>query len=181
MTRYVALLRGINLGGRRLKMDELRAAFAALGFANAQTLLASGNVIFTSDLDDQTQLKQKIESGLEAEFGFPVPTLLRTQAQIEALLAADPASNIAPDKDTKLHVSFLAAPLPTSLKLPHISADPDFEVHKIDELHLFDLVRLGPSTGSVDLMDWLAKHFGAGATTRTWNTVLKLQAKLATV
>ena len=179
MARYVALLRGINLGGRRLKMDELRAAFAALGFAEAQTLLASGNVIFTADTDNDAQLKGQIESGLEAEFGFPVPTILRSQSQIETLVEADPATGIPAHKDTKLHVSFLNAPLPAEIKLPHISADPDFEVHRIDELHLFDIVRLGPSTGSVDLMDWLATNFGVGATTRTWNTVLKIQTKLA--
>lgn len=179
MARYVALLRGINLGGRRLKMEELRAAFTALGFTEAQTLLASGNVIFASELADQTQLKGQIESGLEAEFGFPVPTILRSQFQIEALGQADPAAGIPAHKDTKLHVSFLDAPLPAEIKLPHISPDPDFEVHRIDDLHLFDIVRLGPSTGSVDLMDWLANNFGLGATTRTWNTVLKIQAKLA--
>lgn len=176
--KYIALLRGVNLGGRRLKMDELRAAFQSLSLSDVQTLLASGNVIFTTNTDNVSKLKGQIEGGLEAEFSFPVPTILRSQAQIEALTQADLTASIPTHKDTKLHITFLERPLSAEVKLPHISPNPDFEVHRIDDLHLFDIVRLGPSTGSVDLMDWLARNFGAGATTRTWNTVLKLHSKL---
>jgi uncharacterized protein (DUF1697 family) len=179
MNRYTALLRAINVTNRRVKMDALRATFANLGFPDAQTILASGNVVFSSPQSDPSKLQQMLELGLETEFGFAIPALLRSQSQIEALIGADPIGDSKPNKETKFHVSFLDQILPANIELPHISSDPDFEVHEIDELHLFNIVRLGPSTGTVNLMDWLTSHFGNRVTTRTWNTLLKIQSKLA--
>ena len=178
MSRYVALLRGINLGKRRLKMDELRRAFADWGFANPTTLLASGNVVFDAQESDPAAVRATVESSMLSSFGFEAPTVIRTAPQIEALVAADPTQGVEVTKATKLHVTFLEHPLSDAIALPFKSAEPDFEVRKIDDLHLFNIVVLGPSTGSLDLMNWLEKNFGNGATTRTWNTVLKIHARL---
>ena len=178
MSTYVALLRGINLGKRRLKMDELRRAFADWGFANPATLLASGNVVFDAQESDPEAVRAAVESGMQSSFGFKAPTVIRTASQIDALVAADPTQGVEVSKDTKLHVTFLDDPLKVEIVLPFESTEPDFKVRKIDDLHLFNIVVLGPSTGSVDLMSWLDKNFGDGATTRTWNTVLKIHAKL---
>lgn len=65
--RYGALLRGINVGGHRVKMDHLRTLFDALGYADVQTLIASGNVIFSSDSEDSSALQAEIETHLHAE------------------------------------------------------------------------------------------------------------------
>jgi len=178
MKNYVALLRGINLGSRRLKMDELRQAFANIGIQDAQTILASGNVVFSSPENNLSDLKEKLQSGLEQELNYPVFVILRTQSQIETLLSANPIQDFDISKDTKFHISFLEESLDSKLELPHISKDPNFEVHRIDDLHLLDILRLGPSTGTLDLMDWLGRNFADGATTRTWNTILKIQSKL---
>ena len=70
MTRYAALLRGINVGGINIKMADLRNTFADLGFENVKTVLASGNVLFDSDRDDVPALKSEIEAGLRAEFHY---------------------------------------------------------------------------------------------------------------
>ncbi len=70
MTRYAALLRGINVGGINIKMADLRSTFVDLGFENVKTVLASGNVLFDSDRDDVPALKSEIESGLRAEFHY---------------------------------------------------------------------------------------------------------------
>jgi uncharacterized protein (DUF1697 family) len=176
--KYTALLRGVNLGGRRLKMDELRRAFADWGFGNPATILASGNVVFESDETDPAAVKAAVESGMQSSFGFASTALIRTAPQIAALVAADPAKGLKVTKDTKLHVTFLEEPLGAGIKLPYKSSEPDFEVRAIDPLHLFDIVTLGPKTGTVDLMDFLGKTFGDSATTRTWNTVLKIHAQL---
>ena len=70
MTRYAALLRGINVGGINIKMADLRSTFVDLGFENVKTVLASGNVLFDSDRDDVPALKSEIEAGLRAEFHY---------------------------------------------------------------------------------------------------------------
>jgi uncharacterized protein (DUF1697 family) len=71
MVKYVALLRGINVGGRVVKMVDLRACFEAMGFAGVSTLLQSGNVVFESDNHDLKSLKQMIESALSETFHYP--------------------------------------------------------------------------------------------------------------
>ena len=76
MTRYAAFLRGVNLGKRTVKSAELKAAFEAMGFENVKTLLASGNVLF--DAKASKSLRAKIEAGLEKQFSFKVPIVLRT-------------------------------------------------------------------------------------------------------
>lgn len=179
MPEYVAFLRGINLGNRRIKMAELRAAFESWGFANVQTLLASGNVVFEAEEVDPAALKAAVEAGIRSSFGFDAAAVIRTAAQIAALVAADPAKNVAVTKDTKLHVTFLDTPLGDEVEWPYRSTAPDFEVRKIDPLHLFNIVTLGPKTGTLNLMDFLEKTFGETHTTRTWNTILKVQAAMA--
>ncbi|GAB2653656.1 DUF1697 domain-containing protein [Prescottella soli] len=70
MTRYVALLRGINVGGINIKMADLRRVFTDLGFDDVKTVLASGNVLFTTDSADTAALKAGIESALRAAFRY---------------------------------------------------------------------------------------------------------------
>ncbi|MDH6279576.1 DUF1697 domain-containing protein [Prescottella agglutinans] len=70
MTRYVALLRGINVGGINIKMADLRPVFTDLGFGDVKTVLASGNVLFSSDSTDVAGLKSTIEAALRKAFGY---------------------------------------------------------------------------------------------------------------
>ena len=69
MTRYVALLRGVNVGGITLKMADVAAVFTRLGLANVKTVLASGNVLFDSG-DEAAELKPRIEKALGERFGY---------------------------------------------------------------------------------------------------------------
>ena len=85
MTRYIAFLRAINVGGRTVKMDELRTLFAAMGFAGVETFIASGNVIFAADHSDAAALQQRIEGELNQALGYAVATFLRTDAEVAAV------------------------------------------------------------------------------------------------
>ncbi|QIK73601.1 DUF1697 domain-containing protein [Propioniciclava coleopterorum] len=90
MTRYVALLRGINVGGHRtVTMPRLRDAAGAAGLAAPATLLASGNLLVTSDLDAAGVLAA-LEAAILDEFGFAVETVVLTQDAVRALVAAHP-------------------------------------------------------------------------------------------
>jgi uncharacterized protein (DUF1697 family) len=90
MTRRVAFLRAVNVGGRTVRMDALRAAFESLGFEHVETFIASGNVIFDSRARDLSALERRLEAQLRAAFGFEIDTFVRPLNEI-ARLAAHPA------------------------------------------------------------------------------------------
>lgn len=88
--RYVAFLRAINVGGRFVKMEQLRAEFEALRFRDVETLIASGNVLFSAASDDAAALEQRIERRLEQALGYPVATFVRTPVELAALVRDEP-------------------------------------------------------------------------------------------
>lgn len=90
MPHFVALLRGINLGNRRIKMDALRGLFEQLKFTDVTTFIASGNVLFTAKLTDERKLTAQIESHLKKSLGYEVDTFLRTRAEIAAVAESAP-------------------------------------------------------------------------------------------
>lgn len=90
MTRFVALLRAVNVGGhRRVPMAELRDLAGSLGFRGAATFIQSGNLVFASDLGEE-EAAARLETGIERRFGFPVEVLVRSAARWRRYLAANP-------------------------------------------------------------------------------------------
>ena len=109
MPRYAAFLRGMNLGKRRIKNDELRAAFVALGFQEVSTFRASGNVAFEVEAQQSSELKRRIEAGLAAALGYEVPTFLREAGELRAIAAHQPFSPaLLSASGGKLQVGMLA-------------------------------------------------------------------------
>jgi uncharacterized protein (DUF1697 family) len=109
MTRYVALLRAVNVGGTgKLPMSELRAMCESIGFAEVRTYIASGNVVFESKLSE-TSVKTKLECRLETYAGKPVGVLIRTGAELAAVLAGNPFRFAAPNRTVAI---FLDTPPP---------------------------------------------------------------------
>jgi uncharacterized protein (DUF1697 family) len=100
MTGYVALLRGVNVGGRTIKSDELREVFEGLGFGGVRTVLASGNVAFETDTagtgaaeasaEDHAKLKRRIEAALGERFGYEAWIVLVTRKALERIVEAFP-------------------------------------------------------------------------------------------
>jgi uncharacterized protein (DUF1697 family) len=111
MPVYVALLRGINLGGhKKIKMDELRASLAPMGFDEVKTYIQSGNVVFKTAKISDRALSKKIEASILSNFGHSVSVMIRTAEEIKQVIANNPFLK-QPDIDqTKLHVMFLAEP-----------------------------------------------------------------------
>ncbi|MBV1707261.1 MAG: DUF1697 domain-containing protein [Hyphomicrobiales bacterium] len=111
MTTFIALLRAVNVGGTgKLPMARLRALCADAGYANVRTYLASGNVIFDTS-DTAASVKATLEAALEALVGKPVSVILRSGAQMAAVLVENPFSNAPPDRTIAI---FLDAPPPTT-------------------------------------------------------------------
>lgn len=87
MPQYIAFLRGINVGGHRVKMDRLREVFEELGLTSVSTFIASGNVVFSSDSGDEHALTDRIEQHLAQELGYEVATFLRSPARLQEIAA----------------------------------------------------------------------------------------------
>jgi uncharacterized protein (DUF1697 family) len=111
VARYVALLRAINVGGRIVKMDRLRALFEEMGYRNVETLIASGNVLFDSTARTSAPIEKKIEQHLFEALGYDVETFVRTPAELAAVSALEPFSDsVEHSKATALYVGFVKAP-----------------------------------------------------------------------
>jgi uncharacterized protein (DUF1697 family) len=124
---YVALLRGINVGGnRKVEMAKLKLTFERLGFSHVKTLIASGNVIFVSGSDDKMGLTKKIEDAIEKDFGFPVAVVLRSLAEISDLVDAIPKDWVN-DKEMKCDVMFLWNGIDNPELLDEFPTDPTIE------------------------------------------------------
>ena len=109
-TSYVALLRGINVGGRnRVPMAELRDALERAGHRSVRTYIQSGNVVFETDAA-RGALEADIEAVLEERFGFPIPVVVRSHRQMRAVVRSAPAGFGASDEHLD-DVIFLKAPL----------------------------------------------------------------------
>jgi uncharacterized protein (DUF1697 family) len=109
MTRYVALLGSINVGGNRLKMDELKAALEDEGFANVATVVASGNVLFDHDEAADAKLEQRIGQVVKDRFGIDSFAAVRSRDELAAAIESNPFARDGEEKF--VHTIFLQEPL----------------------------------------------------------------------
>ncbi len=178
MTRYVAFLRGMNVGGHRITNAELCAAFEEIGLPDAATFRASGNVIFdAADGDRRDDIAARIEQGLEQTLGYAVPVFLRDAAETRAIAAQKPfpAKQVGASKG-KLQVILLASkPKAKTVKdvLAHAS---DKDRLAIDGSEIYWLPSGGTLDSDLDLKT-IAKLIGGLSTMRTKGTVDLIAAK----
>lgn len=127
MPNMVAFLRAINVGGRRVTNEELRAAVAGLGFQEVGTYRASGNVLFADAGASRAAVRARLEAGLQAALGYEVPTILRSGTEVAALVAGVPfTADQRAASEGKVQVTLLAAPPDASARaevLSHATAE----------------------------------------------------------
>ena len=175
MPNYVALLRGINVGGHhKIKMDELKECLSALGFTEVQSLLASGNLLFQSPSTDQVKLTKIIETTLEEKFGYPIGVLLRSSEDIQALVDRDPYKTVELTPQTQFYISFLKEIPTTDFTAPYISPDGDFQIIEVTDREIISVLEVREPGKTPQAMNTLEKEFGRSITTRNWNTVKKI-------
>ena len=110
--RYVALLRGINIGGaNQMKMDDLKAVFSKLGFENVKSYINSGNLAFDCKKTSENKLIDKIETAVESRLGRRVHIMIREQNEIERILKNNPFDGQY-ESHKHMHVLFLKEPVP---------------------------------------------------------------------
>jgi uncharacterized protein (DUF1697 family) len=172
MTTWVALFRGINVGrNKRIAMSDLRTMLISLGCADVRTHLQSGNAIFTAQGRKPESLEQELSAGIRNTFGMDVAVMVRTAAELAAVVDANPL--VARGVDTReLHATFLAA-APVAAKIAAVDRDacaPDeFAVGK-----RVIYLRLRNGVMGSRLPDW-DKLMGMRTTTRNWNTTTRLR------
>lgn len=169
-TRYVALLRGINLGpSRRIAMPALRDALTGRGYEGVRTLLASGNVVLDSALPE-AKLATALTTAIAEDFGLDVPVVLRTGKEMAGVLAADPFGDVATDT-SRYSVTFLPEP-------PHrdrVAELPPAEggEYAVVGRELFLWLPDGMARSAMAKWKW-DRMLGVAGTNRNWNTVAKL-------
>ena len=107
MPQYAALLRGIAPSGTNMSNDQLRGVFERLGFDRVASVLASGNIVFASDETDVSVLEDTIESALTSDLGLNSRTIVRSRAELAALLESDPFTGLIHGSGTYLTATFL--------------------------------------------------------------------------
>jgi uncharacterized protein (DUF1697 family) len=152
MERYVAFLRGMNLGGRRIKNEELKREFEQLGMSDVSCFRASGNVIFAASEKGEEKLKRRIEAGLGESLGYKVPVFLRNAAELEAVSAEEifDATLVSASRG-KLQVAFLPSPPKAKAKKQALALASDEDRLAIDGRELYWLPSSGISESDLDL------------------------------
>lgn len=175
-TAYAALLRGINVGGKRkVPMAELRTLLTGLGFGDVRTYLQSGNVVFTdTSADDEDVLATRLRDAMEERFGFVVDTIVRGHAYLQGVVDACPFP-AAELEGRQLHAIYYSTAMDPSR---FESLDPTQflpEEYRLGDrvLYLYAPNGLADSKLAVTLSARTPKS-GVVATSRNWNTVVKL-------
>jgi uncharacterized protein (DUF1697 family) len=176
MKRLVAFLRAINVGGHVVKMEDLRKLFESQGFANVETFIASGNVLFDSPSTDAGKLEVAIGARLQAALGYAVATFIRTPQELKAITAYRAFPKAQLEAARALNIAFLAGvPQAASVKkvMELRTTIDDFKVHG-RELYWLCRNRQSESTFSNAVLE---KTLGQPSTLRGAATIQKIADK----
>ena len=176
MPILISLLRGINVGGRnKIRMAELRALYEALGYRGARTLLQSGNVVFHVDECDLARVRPRLENALAEQFGFHVPVVLRSAADLRRILSRHPFDEGELAKPAKAAIAFLDAK-PDETDVARLrDANPGRESIHAHGCQLYLYYVDGMARSRLDLKR-IEKMLSITGTIRNWNTSCKLRS-----
>jgi uncharacterized protein (DUF1697 family) len=172
--KYAAFMCALNVGGRVVKMDELKKIFARIGFKGAESFIASGNIVFESTSNDRAGMEKTIAAGLEKALGYEVATFMRDFDELAAIGKAQPFKGIA-DAPTYV-VGFLHAPLDAAGKKRFLAlAGPNDRFAVVGrEVYWYSTIGQGESKFSANVFD---TALGVRSTWRHLRTVRKMVAQ----
>lgn len=176
MSVLISLLRGINVGGnKKIRMADLKDLYESLGFERVQTLLQSGNVVFTSQDADTHAVASRIEAGIVERFGFESRIIMRTAAQLQTVIKLHPFSSEQLAEPSKILVMFLESTPDADViqALTQVHNGPETIHYSGQELYTYYPDGMGRSRLDHGLIERKLKINGTG---RNWNTVNKLLA-----
>ncbi|UTB31594.1 MAG: DUF1697 domain-containing protein [Methanobacterium sp. ERen5] len=174
MTTYISMIRGINVGSKRIKMADLMDIYISIGFKPVKTYIQSGNVIFKSNMDDPDDLGQRIIQKIFETYNYHVEVVIRTMEELRTVIKSNPFG----DKEVEyLHVTFLSAipreDMVHTIDLENINGIKSREELKLlsKEIYLYFPEGYGRTKLNNNFFE---KKLGLNATTRNWKTVNKL-------
>jgi len=171
--RYVALLRGINVGGNTMiKMAELKNSFESLGLENVVTYVNSGNIAFDSKKSAEKTLVKKLEDVIEKDFGKQVPVMVREQNEIPKIIAANPFEGEF-ESHKEMHVMFLREEMPNDKMQQLLDAAPKNERYAAIGRELYCHLPMGVIDSLLG-KSFLEKKLKLAVTGRNWRTTEKL-------
>lgn len=172
--KYVAFLRAVNVGGHnKIKMEDLKKIFVALGYKNVITVIQSGNVIFESTSDSIKSITGEIERELNNFMKKDIRVFVRKTAEIGNLVARNPFGKTCDGDEIKKYVFFLYGEPGSPVEIPFASPGGDVQVILKEGLHVFICAQKIPGKASSP-NNMIEKAFGVPATARNWNVVRKI-------
>ena len=174
MERYIAFLRGINVSGKKIiKMELLRKVASDAGFGDVKTYIQSGNLIFTSDENDEYQLIKKIEDLIEKQFGFRTDVIVRKRSEIEDTVNLPLYDPMKSDNEKKYYITFLKQENTPALEFPVFSKNRDIELFQNNGREIFSVCTMHKGVyGFPNAI--IEKLTGIPATTRNPITLRKI-------
>lgn len=179
MTKYVALIRGIGPGDSRMTNDKLRGVFEALGFTDVQSVISSGNIIFTSDIGDTAKLESTIEAAWPKMLGFERSVIVKSEQQLRALVATGMFAGMTHSESSYLLITFFKRPTTVDFELPYQPPGKTYRLVACAENTLCSVTN-NTLVKTSDLMTWLEKQFGKEITSRTPLTIERILKKMST-
>jgi uncharacterized protein (DUF1697 family) len=174
MTRYVALLRGINVGGKNLiKMTELKACFESLGLESVVTYIQSGNILFSADEADQFQLTRRIEGALSKTFNYKSRVVVRSQKEMKNIVARAPTGFGSDPATYRYNVIFLKEPITATEAMKSVSTKEGVEQAFSGKGVLYFSILISKATQS-HISRIASMPVYQSMTIRNWNTTTKL-------
>jgi uncharacterized protein (DUF1697 family) len=173
-TAHVALLRGVNLGKRRLPMKDLAAIFADAGASDVRTYIQSGNVVYRAGSALARRIPDVVEAAIARRFGYEAPVVTRTAAEMDAILRANPYPDEAEADPKAVHVGFLRD-RPAAGAVAALDPDrspPDTFVVRGREIYFHFPNGLAKSKLT---NPWFDSRLGTVSTMRNWRTVTTLE------
>ena len=174
--KYVAFLRGIGPGNPNMRNDKLRGVFEELSFSNVRSVISSGNIIFESNSKDIARMEAKIEAAWPKRLGFTSTTIIRSQKQLEDLVALDPFKGLTHGPSSYLLVTFFKKPQKMPFELPFQPDNRPYYLPISTDQEVFSVTD-NTNIPTTDLMTWLERQFGKEISSRTWKTVQRILAK----
>ena len=174
MTKYLALLRGINVSGHNMiKMDALKKMLENMGFQNVETYIQSGNVFLESDDENTASIGFKIKQEISKVFGYDVPVIMVSKTDLELCFKNNPFLKEKDCDTKKLYVAFISKELTAAaindLKISNFKPDEA----AIDSNRIYIKYAIGAGKTNLD-QKYIEKKLNVVSTIRNWNTVTKL-------
>lgn len=172
MDKYIAFLRGINVGGKNIiKMDSLKKEFEEMGFSSVKTYIQSGNVLFESDIDNQNKIEERIENTLAKKFKYKAKVLVRSKKEIKNTISSFP--KIFENPEWKHNVIFLSSIIDSKDILKKFNIKEDIEQLFYSKGVLFWSARLDKITRST-MLKLSSREEYQEMTVRNVNTTKKI-------